>query len=595
MIDLDFAPADDILMNRRALRRELAAQSGLRPLRIAILGGTTTDQVVQILELLLLNAGFEPTFHQSEYGRFYEDAVYDHAQLAAWKPDLIYIHTSCVNVTNKPALSTTEEELPGRVEAEMHRWREIWDSLEANVGCQVIQNNFELPPYAILGNMDAVAAGGYTRFLALLNVAFAEEAARRPKLLLQDVHRISAEVGLRRWFDWDRYFSYKVLITPEANLELCRSLASLVKAVYGKSKKVLVLDLDNTLWGGVIGDDGADKILIGRETPQAEAYTAFQEYALSLRDRGILLAVASKNTDTIALEGFQHPDTVLKLEHFSAFKANWNPKHENIADMAHELALGVDSFVFADDNPAERAIVAGQIPGIAVPEIGNQVTQYASILQRGRFFEPAGFSKEDLARNAAYAGNAQRNAQQAKYANYGEYLDSLEMTAEIDAFRPVYLERIAQLTNKTNQFNLTTRRYTLAEMEAIAKSAEHLALYGKLTDKFGDNGLIAIVVGHKAADTLELDLWLMSCRVLKRDMEFAMLDAVAARAQAMGVTRLRGTYKPTAKNGMVADLYEKLGFTLEAKTEAGTTWLLELRDGYTQKNHHIKVTEYTHA
>ena len=598
MIDLDYASPDEVLMNRRALRRELVTRPGLRPLRIAILGGTTTDQVVQILELLLLNAGFEPTFQQSEYGRFYEDAVYDHAHLAAFKPDLVYIHTSCINVKDKPPASTTEAELPGHVEAEMQRWRQIWDSLESNVGCQVIQNNFELPPYAILGNMDVVAAGGLTRYLALLNIAFAEEAARRPRLLLQDIHRISAEVGLRKWFDWDRYFSYKILITPEANLELCRSLAAMVKAMYGRTKKVLVLDLDNTIWGGVIGDDGPDKILIGRETPQAEAYTAFQEYALSLRERGILLAVCSKNTGEIARQGFAHPDSILSLDHISSFKANWDPKHENIQLIAQELNLGVDSFVFADDNPAERAIVSAQVPGIAVPEIGNQVTQYASILQRGRFFEPAGFSKEDLNRGALYADNAQRSAQQAKFSNYGEYLDSLEMTAEIDTFKPVYLERIAQLTNKTNQFNVTTRRYTLAEMESIAASPDYIPLYGKLTDKFGDNGLISIVVGHKEGSTLKLDLWLMSCRVLKRDMEFAMLDAVVARARKLGVTQLYGTYLPTARNGMVADLYKKLGFShageLAADGTVGTAWTLDLNH-YHDQNHHIEILEFASA
>lgn len=598
MIDLEFASPDEVLMNRRALRRELIGRPNLQPVRLAILGGSTTDQLVQILELFLLNAGFAPTFYQSEYGRFYEDAVYDHAHLASFKPDLVYLHTSVLNIRHKPPISTTEAELPGYVAAELARFIEIWDSLEANVGCQVIQNNFELPPNAILGNMDAVAAGGFTRFLALVNVAFAEHAAARPRLLLQDIHRISAEVGLSRWFDWDRYFSYKILLTPEANLELVRSLASIVRAIYGKSKKVLVLDLDNTVWGGVIGDDGPDNILIGRETPQAEAYTAFQQYALALRDRGILLAVSSKNTDSIAREGFAHPDSVLALDHFSAFKANWNPKHENILDIAAELNLGVDSFVFADDNPAERAIVAAQIPGISVPDLGNQVTQYARILQSGRFFEPAGFSKEDLARNAAYAGNAQRNAQQAKFANYGEYLDSLEMTAEIDSFKPVYLERIAQLTNKTNQFNLTTRRYTLAEIDSTSADPAQIALYGKLTDKFGDNGLIAIVVGRQHADSLHLDLWLMSCRVLKRDMEFAMLDALATRALARGITHLLGTYLPTAKNGMVADLYDKLGFTPvpvpEGLPAGATAWKLDLTD-YTYKSHHIKVLEYLRA
>ena len=374
---------------------------------------------------------------------------------------------------------------------------------------------------------------------------------------------------------------------------MLRSLNSIIRAIYGKSRKVLVLDLDNTLWGGVIGDDGVDKILIGRETPQAEAYTAFQEYCLSLRDRGILLAVCSKNNEDVAKSGFAHPDSILKLEHFSAFRANWEPKHGNIQSIAQELNLGVDSFVFADDNPAEREIVRSQIPGIAVPEIGNEVTRYAEIIQAGRYFEPASLSKEDLERAALYAQRSQVVAQQAKFANYGEYLDSLEMTAEIDTFKPVYLERIAQLTNKTNQFNLTTRRYTFAEMEAAAADPNTIALYGKLSDKFGDNGLISIVLGKRHGDELHMDLWLMSCRVLKRDMEQAMLDAVVERAQSRGIRSIIGFYIPTAKNGMVKEFYPVLGFEsipLSDTTlpEGSTAWRLPLVN-YKQQNTHIKV------
>ena len=236
-----------------------------------------------------------------------------------------------------------------------------------------------------------------------------------------------------------------------------------------------MLDLDNTLWGGVIGDDGLDKIQIGRETAVAEAYTAFQEYCLRLRERGILLAVCSKNNEAIAKQGFEHPDSVLKLEHFAAFKANWEPKHENILAIAKELNLGVDSFVFVDDNPAERAIVEAQIPGIAVPDVGADVSRYASILEAGTILR-AGLPG---ARRTSSAPNSTRTtpsgpAPRCSFANYGEYLDSLEMTAEIEPFRPVYMERIAQLTNKTNQFNLTTRRYTLAEMEAAAADGRHI-------------------------------------------------------------------------------------------------------------------------
>ncbi len=590
-MNLDEISLADLLMRRRALRRELSGQPNLHPLRIAVLGGSTTSSLVELWELLLLAAGFAPVFHQSEYGRFYDDAVHDPQSLVDFRPDLVYIHTSCRNVPDVP-VNASQSEADELLEAHLGRFRAIWDALDQNLGCQVIQNNFELPPYAILGNMDGTSAGGQGRFLMRLNEAFAREANSRRKLLVQDVHAISAHLGLSNWFDWDRFFSYKVLLRPEANFAVARSLTSLVRAIYGKSRKVLVLDLDNTLWGGVIGDDGVDRIQIGRETPIAEAYTAFQEYCLALRNRGILLAVCSKNTDEIARTGLEHPSSVLRMEHISCFKANWSPKHENILEISRELNLGVDSFVFVDDNPAERAIVAAQVPGVAVPNVGSDVSLFAEILDAERYFEPASLSREDLERASLYQSNAQRTTQQGKFADYGEYLDSLEMTAEIDAFRPVYLERIAQLTNKTNQYNLTTARYTLAEIEAAAHSPSAIALYGKLADSFGDNGLISVVLGTRNGDTLDIRLWLMSCRVLKRDMEFAMLDALARRAMDRGIHHLAGTYLPTKKNAMVANHYSRLGFSpAPAPSEApeGTTcWTLDLT-GYSDKNTHIRV------
>jgi FkbH-like protein len=599
MIDLLSCSIGDILSQRRSLRRELNSAEGLKDLRIAVLGGSTTDEVVNLLELLLLSAGFRPTFYKSEYGRYYEDAVLDPQALIDFKPDIVYVYTSYRDVQNRPLIGCTKADLAGYVEAELARYREIWDSLEENLECQVIQNNFENPPYSILGNMDASVPGGFSRFFIQLNLAFAEEIADRPRIILQDVHGLSAQVGIRRWFDWNRYFSYKLLLTSEASLELARSLSSIVKALYGRSRKVLVLDLDNTLWGGVIGDDGVDRLQIGRETPIAEAYTAFQEYCLSLRERGILLAVCSKNNEEVARSGFGHPCSVLRLEHFSAFKANWEPKHENLQAIAAELNLGSDSFVFVDDNPAERAIVSAQMPGVAVPDVGSEVTRYAEIIERGRYFEPLSLSKEDMERAALYAENSQRTEMQKKFANYGEYLDSLEMVAEIDSFKPVYLERIAQLTNKTNQFNLTTRRYTLAEMQSVVEDPGRIALYGKLLDRFGDNGLISVILGHQEGNDLHMDLWLMSCRVLKRDMEIAMLDAIAAQAISRGITSIVGYYLPTPKNGMVADFYAKLGFeaypaNLQSLPAEATAWRLDLA-GYKNRNQHIRVLDFAVA
>jgi FkbH-like protein len=587
---------DELLLKRKSLRRQLSAAEGLQPVRIAILGGSTTNEVADLLEIFLLASGIQPVFHHSEYGRYYEDAVLDPVDLIAFNPAIVYLHTSYLNVQAVPPVHCSEQEFHEYVEAEVGRYRQIWESLEHNLSAQIIQNNFELPPFVVLGNLDAVSLGGASRFFLALNAEFARAAAGDPRLLLQDIHSISARIGLNHWFDWDRYFSYKILMTTEGNVAVARSLASLVWAIYGRSRKVLVLDLDNTIWGGVIGDDGVEKIQIGRETPVAEAYTAFQEYCLSLHKRGILLAVCSKNNEEVAKQGFEHPDSVLKLEHISCFKANWEPKHENVLAIARELNLGVESFVFVDDNPAERAIVEAQIPGIVVPNIGNEVSRYATIIEEGRYFEAISLSEEDLTRAELYRSNSVRANLEVKFASYGEYLDSLEMSAEIERFKPLYLERSAQLTNKSNQFNLTTRRYTLAELEEIMHDDRYIGLYGKLSDRFGDNGLISIVLGRREVDVLHLDLWLMSCRVLKRDMELAMLDVLVENARAESITTLRGYYLPTKKNGMVADHYEKLGFernSLDPDSNS-SVWTLDLQT-YTPRNRHIKILEPVHG
>jgi FkbH-like protein len=594
-IQLASLSLNELLVKRRGLKRRLSAREHLKPIRLAVLGGSTTNEVVDLLELWLLEAGFLPTIHQSEYGRFHVDAVHDTQALEDFKPDLVYVHTSVLNIEHFAPIKATETELAEYVQVELARFRQIWKSLDQKLGCLVIQNNFEFPPNAILGNLDVSHPGGHTRFVNELNREFALAAAGNGRLLLQDVCSLSARLGLTQWFDLERFYSYKIVTSVEGSYALAVSLAAIIRACYGKTRKVLVLDLDHTIWGGVIGDDGVDKIQIGKETPVAEAYTAFQEYCLSLRNRGILLAVCSKNDETIARSGFEHPDSVLKLEHISCFKANWDPKHENIALIAQELNLGVESFVFVDDNPAERAIVEAQVDGIAVPNVGNDVAAYAGIIEAGRYFEQVSFSKEDLERAALYQENSQRATFESKFADYGEYLDSLDMTAEIDRFKALYINRITQLTNKTNQFNLTTRRYSLAEMEAVLNDPDAIGIYGRLTDRFGDNGLVSIVLGHRDGKILDIDLWLMSCRVLKRDMEFAMLDTLVEYTRKIGVKKLRGHYLPTRKNALVAEHYSKLGFTTDFEAEDGSkVYSLDVSD-FRPANTHIKVVTAVHA
>jgi HAD superfamily phosphatase (TIGR01681 family) len=325
--------AAHLARNARKLIRQLRGSPVQHKARVAILSGSTTQELALFLEVLLLERGIDPTFWHSEYGRYWEDSVLGNEELDAFAPDLIYVHTGAHNIRNWPALSASEADVQSAAEMELERFRQMWDTLGSRSRAAILQNNFELPDTRILGNFDAIHPAGHVAFTARLNALMADEVRQRPNLILNDVHYLSARVGLDQWYDPARWFGYKLATTPQGSAALAFNLGVLIAARYGLSKKVLVLDLDNTLWGGVIGDDGPDAIVIGRETPRAEAYTHFQEYARQLRERGVVLAAASKNEDSIARQGLAHPDSVLRSEDFSSFKVNWEPKHENVQNI----------------------------------------------------------------------------------------------------------------------------------------------------------------------------------------------------------------------------------------------------------------------
>ena len=374
----------------------------------------------------------------------------------------------------------------------------------------------------------------------------------------------------------------------EAIPYLAFNVANIIKSLLGKNKKGFVLDLDNTLWGGVIGDDGVDNIELGPEEAVGQAYLEFQQYLKEHKQLGLILNVDSKNEEENALAGLNHPDGVLKSEDMIIIKANWEPKDRNFAEIAKELALLPESLVFIDDNPAERHIVSEQLPGVSAPEIGS-VQDYIKTIDRSGFFEATILSADDAKRNQMYKENAERAQLEAKFENYTDYLLSLDMKATIKPFEPVLMARIAQLTNKSNQFNLTTKRYTQEEIESIAKNPEYIDLYGRLEDRFGDNGVVSVVIGHQEKDLVNIELWLMSCRVLKRDMEFAMMDEFISICKERGVRTVIGYYYPTAKNAMVKDFYALHGFNKTAEdAEGNTVWKILVAD-YEPKNKVIKV------
>lgn len=583
--------ADWILKKKKSIKKELLHSDNgtFMEKRIAILGGSTTNDIKNILELFLLNYGIRPLFYESEYNQFYEDGMFPNPVLEEFSPDIIYIHTSNRNIVNYPVLTDTREEVQQKADAVLQKYEGLWEHIADTYHCPVIQNNFELPFYRLMGNKDASDYRGKVNFISRLNLAFGEYAQAHENFYIHDINYEAASYGLDKWSEPFYWHMYKYAMCVPAIPYVAFNLANIIKSIFGKNKKVLNLDLDNTLWGGIIGDDGADNIEIGQETSLGQTYAEFQDYIRQQKQLGVLLTVNSKNDEKNAVAGFERPDSVLKREDFVSFKANWEPKSHNLLVAAEELNLLPESFVFVDDNPAEREIIHQQIPGVATPDMGS-VENYIQILDKNGFFEVTNFSEDDIRRNQMYQANEMRKQVQATYTDYGEYLASLEMKGTIGEFEPIYMSRISQLTNKSNQFNLTTRRYSQTEIEETASDPMNITLYGKLEDKFGDNGVVSVVIGKRKENTLHIDLWLMSCRVLKRDMEFAMMDELVEKCQSAGITKIVGYYYPTAKNGMVKDFYAMQGFAKVAEYENGNTvWEYAVTPQYEKKNKVIEV------
>ncbi len=602
-----------ILKKSKKLKKALLeSRTDFLEKRIAVLGGSTTHDIIRILELFLLEQGIRPVFYESEYAQYWQDAMFDNPLLSDFAPELIFIHTSNRNVTDYPSPGDTKERVDELFEGQYAHFQVMWDKLADTWHCPIIQNNFEYPYYRLLGNQEAVYIQGRISFLNRLNEAFYQYAREHENFYIHDINYLSAAYGLDRWSDPLYWHMYKYACCMQAIPDFAHNLSHIIKSIFGKNKKALALDLDNTLWGGIVGDDGPENLEIGQETPMGQVYAEFQAYLKAQKDIGVMLTVNSKNEEENALAGLNHPEGVLKPEDFILIKANWEPKSQNIAEIAQELTILPDSLVFVDDNPAEREIVQMQVPGVAVPAIGTP-EQYVRILDHSGFFEVTKLSEDDRKRNEMYRANVERKKQQAQFGDYREYLLSLEMKGTIRPFEPLYMARIAQLTNKSNQFNLTTRRYTQGEIETFAADAGYITRYGKLEDRFGDNGVVSVVIGRRgrmedaaayrqgggavqslgaSADgsVLHIELWLMSCRVLKRDMEYAMMDSVVEACQACGIGTIMGYYYPTAKNAMVKDFYKAMGFEKTEETDTGVTiWRYVIPADYTPKNTVIAV------
>ncbi len=581
--------AEYILKKSKSLKKKLLTDGSQRlHKKVAVLGGSTTHDIVRILELFLLNQGIEPEFYESEYGKYWEDAVFGTPELEQFKPDVVYIHTSNRNISDWPVVGDSEETVKYRLEQQYAHFVKAWKAIIEKWNCPIIQNNFEMPFFRLLGNQDGVNSFGRTSFVNQLNEKFSKFARQEKNFYINDINYQSAAFGLDEWSAPFYWHMYKYALCLSAIPWLAHNVANIIKSLFGKNKKSLVLDLDNTLWGGVVGDDGPDNLELGPETSMGQVFTEFQAYIKDLKSLGIILNIDSKNEEENAVAGLRHPDGVLKPEDFLLIMANWEPKSKNILEIAARMNILPDSLVFVDDNPAEREIVRVQTEGVSVPDIGSP-EEYIRNIDHAGYFEVTTISEEDQKRNDMYKADMERQKQQLGYADYKEYLLSLDMKAEISSFTSLYMSRIAQLTNKSNQFNLTTKRFTQGELEQIAADRSYITLCGRLEDRFGDNGVVSVVIGKIDNEELHIDLWLMSCRVLKRDMEYAMMDTLVKKAVSHGIRTIYGYYYPTSKNKMVKEFYGLLGFEKVSEEEKATVWRFQLPDEYINRNQVIRI------
>ena len=563
-----------------------------KPVRLAILGSATFAHLQPAIRVAGLRRNIHITIYENNYGQYIQELTDTQSALHAFQPNVVLLALDAIDITGGLNASMQQDEVDAALAAVQNRIKQCWCLARAAFRCPVIHQT-TLPVHPdLLGNNEHRLPGSRRAFVERLNTSLRPMAdAEGVDLLALDTQ--AARDGVAVWHDPSVWHRAKQEVSPAASPKYGELLGRLIGAKLGRSYKCLVMDLDNTLWGGVVGDDGLEGLVLGHGSALGEAFIAFQGYAKDLSRRGIILAVCSKNDEVNATEPFdKHPEMLLRRGDIACFIANWNDKATNIRTIAEQLNIGIDSLVFVDDNPFERTLVRQELPMVAVPEVGDDPANYAQIIADAGYFEGLSITDEDRARSGQYQGNVEREALRASVTDVGAYLRSLEMQLVWRRFDLIGLQRTVQLINKTNQFNLTTRRYTEEEVRVVMENNRAFGLQFRLIDRFGDNGIISVIIGKlDEANDLFIDTWLMSCRVLGRQVEPTTLNLVAAEAQRLGAKRLVGEYIPTKKNGMVKDHYKRLGFKKEYEDEWGASRNVIDLSGFTPVGTFIDVRE----
>jgi FkbH-like protein len=554
---------------KRNLNRDFSA---LQVRRLALLG----DSATQFLAKAIRGHGFEEKINfeifEADYDQLDRQILDPGSELYHSNPEFILLYLSSEKLWKRFAhLDPKAKPLfADQILSNLKNW---WQNITSNSKAKIIQFNLVELNDGVFGNFANRAPGSFLFQLRKLNYGLMTLAQGHKKVFIADIAVLASHVGYSNAHDPRLYVMSKVAFALEFLPPVAKAVTDIIKAVSGTFKKCLILDLDNTVWGGVIGDDGMEGIQVG-ELGMGHAFDALQEWARELKQRGIILAVCSKNEEETAKKPFRdHPEMTLRLEDIAVFVANWNNKVDNIQAIQATLNIGFDSMVFVDDNPFERNLVREHLPAVTVPELPEDPAMYVSFLRSLNLFETASYSEEDLERTKQYQQEIARTDLQKSFTNIDEYLKSLEMVSVVEAFDDFNMPRIAQLTQRSNQFNLRTVRYTEADIEQISRSAKFFTLSFNLEDKFGDHGLIGLVILEKLDDrTAFIETWIMSCRVLKRGVEEFIVNQMVKHARDAGIEKLIGEYLPTSKNSMVKDLYAQMGFIA-----SGGKWELELR------------------
>jgi FkbH-like protein len=562
---------------RAAAKARIAGHSlePLVPFTIGILSNATTDFVASAIAGTGPRFGFAIDPVVGAYGQALQESANPGSVINLSSVTAVLVAIDWRGLPLRGAIASRAD-----TDAAVSASRQYINAIRAGVrqhsGAFCIVQNLAPPAERVFGSLDRTLAGSVVHLVHALNEALAADLADSPDVLF-DVAGLAETVGLARWHSPQEWNLAKLPFASQWLPLYADHVCRLIASTSGRSRRCLVLDLDNTMWGGVIGDDGLAGIKLAQGDATGEAYLELQRYVLALRERGVVLAVSSKNDDAVARAPFRdHPEMLIKESHLAVFQANWNDKPTNLTAIARELSLGLESLVFVDDNPFERELVRRALPQVAVVELPEDPALYARTLSASGYFELTRLSDEDLRRAGFYEGNARRAELQKSVGDLDGYLASLDMEIVFQPFDDIGRARIAQLVNKSNQYNLTTRRYSEAEVGAIGADPDCFTLQVRLLDRFGDNGMISVVIARGVgSECWSVDTWLMSCRVLGRQVEHMVLHELLRHARANGAREIAGTFIPTDRNGLVLDHYEKLGFELVDRSADGTTiWRL---------------------